>query len=62
MTPDLQLAVGAAERGTLLPRADIEAGEVPADARTRAELTRKFYSGETSLAEEYAGQSPPSET
>jgi len=43
-------------------RADIENGEVPADARARAELTRKFYSGETSLAEEYAGQSPPSET
>jgi len=32
-------------------RADIEAGEVPGDARARAELTRKFFSGEISPSE-----------
>jgi uncharacterized protein YndB with AHSA1/START domain len=31
--------------------ADIEAGEVPEDARARAELTRKFFSGEISPSE-----------
>jgi uncharacterized protein YndB with AHSA1/START domain len=43
-------------------RADIEHGEVAEDARARAELTRKFYSGETSLEQEYAGQTPPSQS
>jgi uncharacterized protein YndB with AHSA1/START domain len=42
-------------------RADIDGGEVPENARARAELTRKFYSGETSRAEEDATQPSPSE-
>ena len=32
------------------------------DAQARAELTRKFYSGETSLEQEYASQPSPPET